>query len=64
MNIILRNALAYALIICAAQGATATPADSTSHDVNELKEIDISNLTPLDAMNTLYRLQSKIKNRW
>ncbi len=32
--------------------------------VNELKEIDISNLTPLDALNTLYRLQSKLKNRW
>lgn len=39
MNIILRNALAYALIVCAAQVAAATPADSTSHDVNELKEI-------------------------
>ncbi len=32
--------------------------------LNELKEIDVFNLTPLDAMNTLYRLQSKIKNRW
>ncbi len=32
--------------------------------VNELKEIDISNLTPLDALNTLYKLQSKLKNRW
>ena len=32
--------------------------------LNELKEIDISNLTPLDAMNTLYRLQNKLKNRW
>lgn len=32
--------------------------------VNELKEIDISNLTPLDALNTLYRLQNKLKNRW
>ncbi|MDE7321942.1 MAG: DNA mismatch repair protein MutS [Lachnospiraceae bacterium] len=32
--------------------------------VNELKEIDIPNLTPLDALNTLYRLQNKLKNRW
>jgi DNA mismatch repair protein MutS len=32
--------------------------------VQELKEIDISNLTPLDALNTLYRLQNKLKNRW
>ncbi len=32
--------------------------------VKELKEIDISNLTPLDALNTLYRLQNKLKNRW
>ncbi len=32
--------------------------------LNELKEIDISNLTPLDALNTLYRLQNKLKNRW
>ena len=32
--------------------------------INELKEIDVSNLTPLDALNTLYRLQNKLKNRW
>lgn len=32
--------------------------------LNELREIDISNLTPLDALNTLYRLQNKLKNRW
>ncbi|MDD3205058.1 MAG: DNA mismatch repair protein MutS [Lachnospiraceae bacterium] len=32
--------------------------------VKELKEIDISNLTPLDALNTLYSLQNKLKNRW
>lgn len=30
----------------------------------ELKQIDISNLTPLDALNTLYKLQNKLKNRW
>jgi DNA mismatch repair protein MutS len=37
----------------------------TDEDViAELKEIDITTLTPLDAMNTLYRLQNKLKNRW
>ncbi len=32
--------------------------------IKELKEIDISNLTPMEAMNTLYRLQNKLNNRW
>ncbi len=32
--------------------------------LEELKEIDVTNLTPLDALNTLYRLQNKLKNRW
>ena len=32
--------------------------------IQELKELDITNLTPMDAMNTLYRLQSKLNNRW
>ena len=32
--------------------------------LKELKEIDISNLTPLDALNTLYRLQTELNNRW
>lgn len=32
--------------------------------INELSEIDISTLTPLDALNTLYRLQNKVKNRF
>ncbi|MBE5868124.1 MAG: DNA mismatch repair protein MutS [Lachnospiraceae bacterium] len=30
----------------------------------ELKEMDVQNMTPLDALNTLYRLQNKLKNRW
>ena len=30
----------------------------------ELRDIDISTLTPIDALNTIYRLQNKIKNRW
>ncbi len=32
--------------------------------LEELNNIDISNLTPLDALNVLYRLQNKLKNRW
>ena len=32
--------------------------------LKELKELDIGNLTPIEALNTLYRLQSKLKNRW
>ena len=32
--------------------------------LQELKEIDVTNLTPVDALNTLYRLQNKLKNRW
>ena len=32
--------------------------------IKELQEIDVGNLTPVDALNTLYRLQNKLKNRW
>ncbi|MDO5134619.1 MAG: DNA mismatch repair protein MutS [Eubacteriales bacterium] len=32
--------------------------------IEELKNIDIGNLTPMEALNTLYNLQNKIKNRW
>ncbi len=32
--------------------------------VDEIKELDLSNLTPMDAMNILYSLQNKIRNRW
>ena len=27
----------------------------------ELRKLDISNMTPMDAMNTLYRLQDRLK---
>ena len=37
----------------------------TDEDVlKELMEIEVTTLTPLDALNTLYRLQNKLKNRW
>ncbi len=32
--------------------------------IQELNDIDISILTPVEALNTLYRLQNKLKNRW
>jgi DNA mismatch repair protein MutS len=32
--------------------------------IDELSSIDIQTLTPLDALNTLYKLQNMIKNRW
>lgn len=32
--------------------------------LEELSSIDISGLTPLDALNTLYRLQNRLNNRW
>ena len=32
--------------------------------INELKEIDINNLTPMEALNTLSKLQNKLINRW
>ena len=32
--------------------------------LEELKNIDLSNITPIEALNTLYSLQNKIKNRW
>ena len=40
--------------------------DTVKNDdiIAELRDIDISNLTPMDALNTIYRLQNKIKNRW
>ncbi len=32
--------------------------------IDELSGLDISNMTPLEALNTLNRLQNKIRNRW
>ena len=37
---------------------------SDSDVLKELEEIDVTNLTPIDALNTIYRLQNKLKNRW
>ena len=32
--------------------------------IQEIRELDVSNMTPMEALNMLYRLQKKIKNRW
>ncbi len=32
--------------------------------VRELEGLELSTMTPIDALNTLYRLQTKLKNRW
>ncbi len=32
--------------------------------IKELGDLELGNMTPIDALNTLYRLQTKLKNRW
>lgn len=32
--------------------------------IRQLKELDISNLTPMAALNLLYKFQNELKNRW
>ncbi|MCR5002351.1 MAG: DNA mismatch repair protein MutS [Lachnospiraceae bacterium] len=32
--------------------------------INEIKEIDLNNITPMEALNTLSKLQNKLVNRW
>ena len=32
--------------------------------IEEIRGLDLSNLTPMECMNILYNLQNKIKNRW
>ena len=35
------------------------------HDIiKELMELEVNRMSPLDALNTLDKLQSKLKNRW
>ena len=40
--------------------------DTVKNDdvLEELKNLDVGNMTPIDALNTIYRLQNKLKNRW
>ena len=32
--------------------------------IDDLLSLDLTNMTPLDALNNLSRLQSKLNNRW
>ena len=32
--------------------------------LKELESMDLAVMTPIDALNTLYRLQNSLKNRW
>ena len=32
--------------------------------LKELEALELSSMTPIDALNTLYRLQNGLKNRW
>ena len=32
--------------------------------IEELRNVDIGTMTPLDALNKLNELQNKVKNRW
>lgn len=36
----------------------------TVKDDDIVRELELGNMTPIDALNTLYRLQTKLKNRW
>ncbi len=40
--------------------------DTVSDDaiIDELRNLDISHMTPLEAMNALNELQVKVRNRW
>ena len=38
--------------------------DTDEDILNELKELDINALTPIDAINKLSSIQSRLKNRW
>ena len=40
--------------------------DTVDNDkiIGEIRELDISNMTPLEALNVLNHLQSEVRNRW
>lgn len=40
--------------------------DAVNNDdiIEEIKELELSKMTPIDALNTLFEIQDKIKNRW
>ena len=32
--------------------------------IKEIRELELGRMTPIDALNTLYRMQTKLNNRW
>ena len=40
--------------------------DTTDNDkiIQEIRDLEIASLTPLEALNILDHLQSEVKNRW
>ena len=40
--------------------------DAVSNDdiIDEIRDMDLTRITPIDALNSLYRIQDQIKNRW
>ena len=38
--------------------------DTDEDILNEIKTLDINSLTPIEAINTLSSLQSRLNNRW
>ena len=54
-------------VYCSVCGKEAqiVPDYNVEEDIlKELSEMEIASMTPLEALNTLNRLQSKLKNRW
>ena len=55
----------FGVVICGDMAQMSLFDTVTDEDVlKELMEVEVTTLTPLDALNTLYRLQNKLKNRW
>ena len=54
------------IILDTCQLSQLTLFDTVREDdiIKELGEMDLSAMTPIDALNTLYRLQTRLKNRW
>ena len=40
--------------------------DAVNNDdiIDDIKNMDLSVMTPIDALNSLYKIQDQIKNRW
>ena len=32
--------------------------------ITEIEELDLGTMTPIDALNHLYKIQNKLRNRW